>query len=307
VLQSASISGRRKTALALDAAFPHYWIMGRPSLLALVLGGAAWLVIAGCGGASRSAGRPAAAVPDEVPAELAPGPLGLVPGEQMAFEVKVGGILAGEAVLAVGEPGDVGGTRAIAVRSRIASAGAAALIKHVVDEATTVVDLATARPMTMSTDVTYGEIAYHVDAEFNGSKVTVALQRRGHTRVLRSTSDFGTAIAHDAHTAMAAIRTWRAEPGATRTLWVMGGRRLWRSDVTFTGPEAIGTAAGNTATLRLDGIAYRLRPDRKVDPDKDPRHFTVWMSDDADRVPVRVTAETEFGIVTIDLVDYQRP
>jgi hypothetical protein len=275
--------------------------MGRFMLVALLLGAAA------CGGASRTERSAQPVVPLESSAELTPGPTGIVPGETMQFEVRIGGILAGEAVLVVGDPGEVGGRAAIAVRSRIASAGAAALVKTVVDEATTVVDVATARPMTMSSDVTYGESSYRAEAVFDGPRVAIELQRKSSTRVLHHKVDFGTAIAHDAHTAMAAIRTWRAEPGATRTLWVVGGRRSWRSDVTFTGADTIGTTAGNTAALRLDGIAYRLRADRSVDPDKAPRHFTVWMSDDADRVPLRVTAETELGKVTIDLVEYVRP
>jgi hypothetical protein len=177
----------------------------------------------------------------------------------------------------------------------------------VVDESTSVIDLATARPLSMIADVAYGPTRYHTEARFTGNQVEVDLTREGKTRVIRQVFDFGTSTAHDAHSAMAAIRTWRAEPGATRTLWVMGGRRVWRSDVTFVGRESVGTNLGNVPALRLDGTGYRLKNDRSVDTKKSPRRFTVWMSDDADRVPLRVKAETELGDVTIDLVDYNRP
>ena len=280
--------------------------MGRSTLVALLV---AWAPAArsatGCGGAPPTA--VATITPQAVAADLAYDPLGLVPGETMAFEVRIGGILAGEAALAVGDAGEVEGRKVIAVRSRIASAGAAALVKHVVDESTSVIDLATARPMSMAADVAYGSTRYRTDATFEGTKVVVELRREGKPKVVRQVFEFGTSTAHDAHSAMAAIRTWRPEAGATRTLWVMGGRRVWRSDVTFAGRESLGTGVGNVAALRLDGVGYRLKSDRSVDTTKVPRRFTVWMSDDADRVPLRVQAETELGDVTIDLLDYQRP
>ena len=61
----------------------------------------------------------------------------------------MGGVLAGEAAFAVGEPGDVDGRPAITVRSRLASAGAFALIKDVRDEMTTVIDLERGLPLSM--------------------------------------------------------------------------------------------------------------------------------------------------------------
>ena len=53
--------------------------------------------------------------------------------------------------------------------------------------------------------------------------------------------------------------------------------------------------------------ATRAFANRTLDTKRKPRTFTVWMSDDADRVPFRVSAGTELGDVVIDLVDYVRP
>jgi hypothetical protein len=33
----------------------------------------------------------------------------------------------------------------------------------------------------------------------------------------------------------------------------------------------------------------------------------VWLSDDADRVPLKVAAQTELGEIVMKLVDWQRP
>src|SRR4051812_4736407 len=111
--------------------------MGRVSLCLLAL--------AGCAGAEAMTLPPQPGV--AVPTTTGKNELGLNPGESMAFEVHLGGMLAGEAALAVGEIGEVDGHRAVVVKSRAATAGAAALIKNISDEATTVIDVESGRPI----------------------------------------------------------------------------------------------------------------------------------------------------------------
>jgi hypothetical protein len=264
------------------------------------------LSVGGCAGAAErvSAFPP----PEPVAATAEKPPFGFHAGETMAFEVKLGGILAGEAQLAVGEPGDVGGGHTgVAIRSRLATVGAAALVKKVVDDATTVVDIDTHRPIEMSTDVEYGDNKYTAKVTWSGDDVDVVWARKDSANNGKVHFDFTGQVAHDAHTAMAEVRGWRAPEGSRRTFWVVGGRRVWRADLVVGGQETLGTPLGNRATIRLEGVAYRARGDLRIDEKKKPRKFTVWVSDDADRVPLRVQAGTELGDVTIELVDYQRP
>ena len=84
-------------------------------------------LLGSCAGAEAMT-QPAA--PAAHPAPAAAVEVGLNPGETMAFEVRLAGIVAGEAQLAVGELGDYQGHRAVVVKSRAATAGAAALIRH---------------------------------------------------------------------------------------------------------------------------------------------------------------------------------
>ena len=118
---------------------------------------------------------------------------------------------------------------------------------------------------------------------------------------------FGSLVGHDTHSAMAAMRGWEAPPGTVRTLWVMGGKRIWKSRITFIGRETIGTRFGNRRAVRFDGIAWRALGNLNVNQRLKPREFSVWLSDDADRVPLRVVARTELGNVNIELTDYHRP
>jgi len=224
----------------------------------------------------------------------------------MSFQVKLAGVEVGEAALAVGELGELEGKRAITVRSKIGTTGAVRLVRALDDESTTVIDADTGAPLRLSTHVLMNNQETFTEAVFSPGQARVEV-RRGKQPARPFTFVFGDLPAHDAHSAMAHVRSWRPQPGTRRTVWLVGGRRMWRVDLSYAGQDAVGTAQGNRDAVRLDGVAYRVTPDHQVDDSRPPRRFSVWMSNDADRVPLRVTAITELGDVEITLADYQRP
>jgi len=268
--------------------------------------GRAWiaLVIAltGCAAADALPASPGSAAVATTSTEV-----GLNPGESMTFEVRLGGVLAGEAALAVGELGDFEGKHAVVVRSRANTAGAAALLKRIVDEATTVIDMDTGRPLQLDTYVEQGSRTTKAHATFTGSIADVTYQRSGDAKPQSYKLNFGAHTVHDTHSAMAQVRGWRGTPGEMRSVFVVGGRRLWRVDVKLAGSETIGSTVGNRRAVKLEGTSYRARANFEVETNKPARTFTVWLSDDADRVPLKVLAHTELGDVTVDLTDYARP
>ena len=233
--------------------------------------------------------------------------VGINPGESMAFEVRLGGVLAGEAALAVGEVGELDGKKTVVVKSRAHTAGAAALIKRISDEATTWIDLDTGRPLQLETLVEHGSRKTTASARFNGTVAEVTYKRSDQPAPHNYKINFGTNTVHDTHSAMAQVRGWRPTEGTTRSVFVVGGRRLWRVDVRFLGIETIGSAVGNRRAIKFEGSSYRARPNFQIETDRPSRTFTVWLSDDADRVPLKVLAKTELGDITVELTDYQRP
>ncbi|MCX5748553.1 MAG: DUF3108 domain-containing protein [Proteobacteria bacterium] len=276
-----------------------------PVVVSVVLFG---MMIAGCAGAEAMT-QPVAAVAAPTAAAQE---LGVAPGETLAFEIRIGGILAGEAQLAVGEIGVVDGRRRIRIHSRAATAGAVGLIKHVVDEATTELDVETGKPINFDTLVENGDKRVTSTGAFVGQRARVTYVRSEDNNVPRtSIINFANADVHDAHSAMAAIRGWHPALGAgaaaTRTVFVLGGKRLWRVDVTYAGTETIGTELGNRAVVKLTGKAYRARGNLSIETTTPSRTFTVYLSDDADRVPLRVIGQTELGDVAMTLTDYARP
>lgn len=232
--------------------------------------------------------------------------LGLHPGETMAFEVHIAGVLAGQAQLAVGQPGEIDGRQVIVVKSRAATAGAAALIKQISDEATSVIDVETGRPISLESLIVNSGKRTTASAKFSGGIAEVTYQRPTDTEPKTTKINFGNVVVNDAHTAMAQLRGWKATKGSVRTVYVIGGRRLWRVDVTYAGEQTIGGALGNRRAIMYQGKSFRAKPNMTIESNKPARTFTVWLSDDADRVPLKVTASTELGEIAMELTDYTR-
>jgi hypothetical protein len=263
---------------------------------------------AGCAGPASPATAPSTAA--RAPAAAPSGELGLLPGETMAFEVKLAGIPAGEAQLAVGQVGDVDGHRAVVVKSHAETTGAAAMVRHAVDESTTVIDAATGLPISLETVVEQGDSKASASATFHtaGSahSADVTFRRPEDPNAKTQHLDFGTAAVHDAHSAMAQLRGWRATPGDKRSVYVVGGRRVWRVDVTYAGDDTIGLTVGNRRAMKFLGEAFRTKRDLSAETDKPNRTFAVWLSADADRVPLKLVAKTELGEITMELTEYSR-
>jgi hypothetical protein len=110
------------------------------------------------------------------------------------------------------------------------------------------------------------------------------------------------ASAHDLHSALVLLRAWRPRLGEQAYFYVVLGRRLWRVDVTSEGPQVIKAQGGARLTHRIDGVGVRLwRPSEAP-----PKHFSLWLSEDAARVPLRMVGDASFGEVTMTLTDREQ-
>jgi hypothetical protein len=276
---------------------------------------AAALFLAACGatGAGSSAIQ-------ETPAPVGP-PTALpvtgglfVPGEAMRFELSLRGIVGGEASVGVGAPGIVGGRRTIIVRSRVESAGVVAMFKEVKDEITTSIDLDSGLPTRLQGRVKFGQRESTIDAIFRlpshkgpgGYDLTIQRVGSSTPRMVHMIMP-GEQPAFDAHTVIGAMRAWRAEDGQYTYFYVLVGRHLWQNTVRMTGRERVRTKLGRYDAVRIEGVARRMTRTLKEDRKKPPRYYTLWMSDDDARLPLKVQARTEYGNVEAVLVDYQAP
>ncbi len=84
----------------------------------------------------------------------------------------------------------------------------------------------------------------------------------------------------------------------------MRSRFVWRVDVVVAGHGNLVTALGELPVVRFEGEGVRLLRDGTVDPTSDRRRFSIWISDDGDRVPVKLAGHTDYGDVLLLLAAY---
>lgn len=111
----------------------------------------------------------------------------------------------------------------------------------------------------------------------------------------------------DVHAVLGALRAWRREAGDHLYFYGVSDRLVWHNHLVFKGTDMIRTPMGLYSALRFEGVATRMTRKLLPNPHRTPRSYTLWLSDDHKRVPLRLTADTEYGEVSIDLVDYASP
>lgn len=246
-----------------------------------------------------------------------------VPGEQMSFEVSYRGLVVGRGRLAAGQPGELQGRPALIVHSELQSAGLGAFFKEVNDMLESTLDLG-GEVVAGHSEVRIGDRETIVDSRFPGARVVVQVDRHqvGEQRqqqtsaprvqvrrmlpqrtYLLPTGDRGL----DIHGVLGAVRAWRGTVGTVLVFYGLGNYSLWHNELLFYGAETLETAAGPVRAVRFTGMATRVDPLLRPDRRKPRRFYTLWLSDDQQRVPLRVTGNTEFGEVTVDLTEYRAP
>lgn len=233
-----------------------------------------------------------------------------IPGESMSFTVSLRGMVGGEATLAVGEPGLVNGKPVVVVRSRVQSAGMMAVVKEVRDEMVTWIDLDSGSVLKHEASARYGKKAATVSTNLGGGKpgpFHIDYKRVGRVPLALRQMLPDATLAMDVHATLGVLRAWDGDDAEDASFFILSGRRLWRSVLRVGAHETIRTAVGKHPAVRIDGVAQRVNRGLRDDKRKKPRNFSIWFSDDANRLPLLVMVTTDYGELRVELTDYSRP
>jgi hypothetical protein len=273
------------------------------------------MVAAGCGGKavrsdSAGAGKLAWTDPAAGAADLAATPPYAAPGEQMAYRLSLHRVEVAAFSIVVGAVTDAHGRRVLPVEAGVQSTGVAALVKKVRTEFASWIDVATGRPLLSRIVETAGandptietsEARYH---EGRPGVLPIALVAGDGTEVVEDQVVAGVAV-WDVPSILFHLRGWKGEVGDELTAEVVRSRYIWRSRLRIAARETVVTELGSVPAVRIEGIARRVLRDGTWEPHGARRNFSVWISDDADRVPVLMVAHTEYGDVRMQLVEYR--
>lgn len=249
-----------------------------PTRLALLLA-ASWALTARADGAAEAPGPPPA--------------LPFAPGEQIDVVVDYLHVRAGEARLAVGRP--EGAIWPVVCQGR--TGGLASLLdirEHFVSY------FDAERRLSRGSDLNAIELSdRHTDrARFDraNGKALVQVIRRG---VARQVSHDVPPDVHDLLSALLALRAEPLRPGDHYALPVFSGSDVFTLRAELEGEETLDTPAGRFETTRL-----KVRLGFK-DGFRTSRDAHVWLSRDARRIPVRMSADFAVGSVVVTVSGYR--
>lgn len=229
----------------------------------------------------------------------------VIPDERLSFRLTALGFDAGELVMVAGRPGTADGHREVIIRSRAITTGLFALLKTVIDDVTTRIDLDTGKPLYHRTDTTVegSDDTEGVEISFAPGQFELAQWKDGDRKVETQTIPEGDS-AFDLTSALMALRAWQAKPGARASLYVLRSDMFWQTNVEYAGNDSVKTKLGRFAAIRVDGVTRRIHRDGTFDDSKEPRYFSMWFSDDQYRLPLLVAAKTDYGDVRMELTEY---
>lgn len=270
--------------------------------------GLAAALAAGCSGtparmpdtyvASRDSAPPA----EEEPAARAPI---VAAGERMAYQVSLHGVPLAELVIDVTGVVPIGERSAMVVEARIDTQALASLVSPVHDRFTTWIDVVDGRPLQFRAR----EAASRDDSALEETEARFAPGSYP-VRLVRG-EDAGTdevqvihGVPFDFAAFLIFLRGWEAANGSELTVDVMRSRYVWRARIVVGGRSNLATALGELPVVRFEGESVRINRDGSLDTKMDRRRFTIWISDDADRVPVKLAAHTDYGDVLLELSAY---
>ena len=228
----------------------------------------------------------------------------------MTYRVELGGFELAQMTLAIGDLTDLGGKKTIVMQGHAKSVGLADKIAAIDDTYTSWIDVESGRSLRFAVD------EYETNSRTNIEHTIADLGGRAGDQlpITFALNDATPAPepqklayldAWDYNAFLVALRAWEGTASTAKSLEVLRSRWLWHIDVTIGGKDTLTTELGDLPALRFDARTYKLDRKGVRDPDSEERKFSVWISDDDGRVPLQITARTDYGDVKMLIVEYQ--
>ena len=172
-------------------------------------------------------------------------------------------------------------------------------------------DPATLRPLRMHQVDELRKKTLTTDLVFNRDSV-VRTRTDNRTKTPPKPKRFQSPSLFDLHSALLYIRSQSLEPGSVRRIVVYPATNGYLATITVAGRESVTVGAGTYPAIKLDLQLRKIGKQRELLPHKKFRQASVWLSDDADRLLLRIEARVFVGTVFADLqsvefTDEKRP
>jgi hypothetical protein len=143
------------------------------------------------------------------------------------------------------------------------------------------------------------KIATHLT--FTNSGVTRARTEGEGAGAKTTTRDFNFPNLFDLHSAALYLRSQPLKQGSIYRLPIYAATNPYLATVTVTGREKCSVRAGTYNAIKLDLQLKRIGKHLELEPHKKFRRATIWVSDDAERLILRIDAQIFVGTVFAEL------
>lgn len=107
--------------------------------------------------------------------------------------------------------------------------------------------------------------------------------------------------AHDLHSALLFIRSQRLAPGAVIRLCVYPGSSPYHAEITPRAPETVKAAGKEYSAIPCEIKLQSIEKDNSLTPHTKFRKATAWLSNDDDRLLLRIEADVFIGSVWAEM------
>lgn len=106
---------------------------------------------------------------------------------------------------------------------------------------------------------------------------------------------------YDLQTALLLVRSQKLNTGDVYRMVVYPATAPYLATVTVQGRERVKVKAGSYPAIKMDLRLEKVTGDMKLEPHGKFKRATGWLSDDADRLPLRLNAQIFVGSVWVEL------
>lgn len=173
-------------------------------------------------------------------------------------------------------------------------------VKH-----TAVSDTQSLRPIEVTEVETLRKKEVTTKVAFTPERVTSAREERRGSVVNSKKRSFDFPNVFSLDSALLYLRTQRLTEGAVQRIVIYPGTTAYLGTITVIGRDRVTVPAGTYDALKVDLQLSKIGKHRELQPHKKFRRATIWLSDDPDRLILRIEAEVFVGIVFAELQSVQ--
>ena len=227
----------------------------------------------------------------------------------MTYRVALQGFELAVFTLTVGNVEELHGRKVIPVEGHAKTVGLASHVAHVDDRFTSWIDLETGLSVKFQADEIMPKTKHveHSVADLHGrtgNTIPVTYQVDSEPSSVEQQT-VSLPEVYDFNSFVVALRAWEGPAGSKATVESFRSRNLWSITTSIGARDKLATELGEFPVLRFEASTVKLGRAGSRAPGNAERHFTIYVSDDGGRVPLLITAKTDYGDVKLTIVDYQ--